>query len=101
MGFRFLDHRDHPSKGGIGSHLGRPDAQAAKLSQGRGKDPTSWPSLDRHGLSGNGRLIERRLAAHDFPIDWYGFTRANDDRFPSRNGGNGNDLLPSIAFYTR
>ncbi len=101
MGFRFLDHRDHPSKGGISSHLGRPDAQAAKLSQGRGKDPTSGFSLDRHGLSGNGRLIERRLATHDFPIDWYGFTWAHDNRLPNRNSGNGNNLLTSSAFHAR
>ena len=39
MGFRFLDHGDHPPKGGIGSHLGHLHAQAAELRQGRREDP--------------------------------------------------------------
>src|SRR5439155_621775 len=66
----FLDHRDDPSEGGIGSHLRDLEANTAKGGNSCCIDTMSTADLDRHRLPGQSCLVDGRLPAGDLSIDW-------------------------------
>ena len=85
VGFGFLDHFDDSPKGGFSAHPFNPYSQSAQFGQAGGVHFGAGCHFNRHGFSGDGGLVYRRLPGEHFAIDRDLFARAYDDRFTGDN----------------
>ena len=63
------DHLDDPGEGGLAAHPGRPEDERAGRVEGGPDDLVADRPVDRDGLAGDHRLVDRRSALDDDPVD--------------------------------
>ena len=97
----FLDHRDDPSEGGIGSHLRDLEANTAKGGNSCSIDVMSTADFDWHGLPGKSRLVDGRLPADHLTIHWDRLAWTDNHRLTNLHLFDGNDLFCTITLYPR
>ena len=74
-------------------------AQAAQGGLGRGKDRRAGTGLDRHGLAGDGGLVDGRLAGDHLAVDRDRLTRTHDDDLAGLHLGNRHLNLAPVPLH--
>ena len=78
-GLGLLDRHDDLGEHRLGSRLVDPHLERAVLVHGPGEDALAALLVDRHGLAGDGRLVDVGRALGDRPVDRDALPRPDDD----------------------
>ncbi len=76
-GLRLLDGVDDVGQGGVTRHLGHPELERPGGVDGAREHLGTRPLLHRYAFSGDGRLINRRVAFDDFSIERHSLSRTH------------------------